>query len=351
MFNFNVAVRSCVSILAVYALTSSMSIAADVKMRVLGWYGNQPQSEKLERPFWKNLEAESKGEVSAQFRTIDELGLKGFESLRTLQSGAFDVVSFQISFVGGEAPVLLGVDLPGLTYDFDELQKVVAAYRPILEKTLETKYGGKLLAAWTFPFQILYCKDKMTGLADLRGKKVRVSGPLTADMIKQFGGAGVTLAGPEVYPALMQGVVDCAITGSQYGNSNDWFEVTKSLSVAPLGGAGVVLQVARKDFWDKLTPAQRTMLETKIKRLETDLWEMARDTHQDGINCNVGRQPCTRKPGKMTLVEVSAADKALIKKTLVDSVVPLWLQDCEKATPTCRDDWNRTVGSVVGLRR
>lgn len=351
MSKFKAAASAIVSILAAAALAAPAAHAADVKMRVLGWYGNQPQSEKLERPFWKNMEGDTKGEVSVQFRTIDELGLKGFESLRTLQSGAFDIVSFQISFVGGEAPALLGVDLPGLTYDFDELQKVVDAYRPILEKTLETKYGGKLLAAWTFPFQILYCKEKIGALADLRGKKVRVSGALTADLIKQLGGAGVTLAGPEVYPALMQGVVDCAITGSQFGNSNDWFEVTKSLDLAPLGGAGVVLQVARKDFWDKLTPGQRTMLGAKIKGLETDLWKMARETHQDGINCNTGRQPCTGKPGKMTLVEVTPADKALIRKTLIDSVIPLWLQDCEKASPTCREDWNRTVGGVVGMKR
>jgi TRAP-type C4-dicarboxylate transport system, periplasmic component len=107
--------------------------SAEVTMRVLGWYGNQPQSTEIERPFWKDLEAQTGGLLAAQFRTIDEIGLKGFESLRTLQSGAFDIVSFQISFVGGDAPVLMGADLPGLAFDFDELRKVVDVYRPILE--------------------------------------------------------------------------------------------------------------------------------------------------------------------------------------------------------------------------
>ncbi|MFJ1126172.1 hypothetical protein WLZ18_05775 [Bordetella bronchiseptica] len=145
-----------IALLALAAGMSSVACADEVKMRVLGWYGNQPQSQQVERPFWKDLPKRSNGAFSANFRTIDELGLKGFESLRTLQSGAFDVVSFQISFVGGDAPVLMGADLPGAAFDFDQLQKNLDAYRPILEKELNDRFKAKLLTAWSFPFQILY---------------------------------------------------------------------------------------------------------------------------------------------------------------------------------------------------
>jgi TRAP-type C4-dicarboxylate transport system substrate-binding protein len=338
---------------AAFLLASSFGSSAgasEVTLRALGWYGNQPQSSEVERPFWKNLESSTGGKLAAQFRTIDEIGLKGFESLRTLQSGAFDVVSFQISFVGGEAPVLMGVDLPGLAFDFDELRKVVDAYRPILERNLESRFKGKLLAAWPYPFQILYCKHDMKGLEDLRGQKVRVSGSLMAEMVKQLGGATVTLAGPEVYQGLMQGIVDCAITGSQYGNSNDWFEVTKSLNVTPVGGAGVVLHVARKDFWDKLTQPQRDALAKSMQELEARLWKMAVETHTDGINCNTGKDPCSAKKGKMTLVETTDADRARIKKILTENVIPLWLGDCTKVAPTCKEDWANTVGRLLGVK-
>ena len=339
---------------AVLALTvglASLAGAEEVKMRVLGWYGNQPQSQQVERPFWKDLGKRTDGAFSTNFRTIDELGLKGFESLRTLQSGAFDVVSFQISFVGGEAPVLMGADLPGAAFDFDQLQKNLAAYRPILEKELNDRFKAKLLTAWSFPFQILYCKGDIKSLADLKGKKVRVSGTYTAKLVADLGAAGVTLAGPEVYQGLMQGVVDCAITGSQYGNSNDWFEVAETLSPIPLGGAGVVLHVARNAFWDKLSPEQQAVLSKEMQQLETALWDISRQGHQDGLNCNTGKQPCTGKPGKMTLLEPAAADVQQVKTILGTSIVPMWIEDCSKFSKTCGDDWYKTIGAAAGIQK
>lgn len=337
--------------LACLAVFATNSWAADVNIRVLGWYGNQPQSQVLERPFWENIEKSTQGQFKANFRTIDELGLKGFESLRTLQSGAFDIVSFQITFVGGEAPVLMGADLPGAAFNFDDLQRNLDAYRPVMERDLDSRFNAKLLTAWSFPFQILYCKGQVKSLDELRGKKVRVSGALSAKLIESLGGASVTLAGPEVYQAMMQGVVDCAVTGSQYGNSNDWFEVSDSLLTTPVGGAGVVLHVARKAFWEKLTPEQQATLSGALKKLEDDLWAMGREGHDDGINCNIGRTPCDGKPGKMTLVESTPADREKVNGVLKDVLIPLWLEDCTAASGTCGDDWFKTAGAAAGIQQ
>lgn len=340
-----------IALLALAAGAVSAAQADEVKIRALGWYGNQPQSQQVERPFWKDLPTRTGGAFSANFRTIDELGLKGFESLRTLQSGAFDVVSFQISFVGGDAPVLMGADLPGAAFDFDQLQKNLDAYRPVLEKELNDRFNARLLTAWSFPFQILYCKGDVRTLADLKGKKVRVSGTYTAKLVADLNAAGATLAGPEVYQGLMQGVVDCAITGSQYGNSNDWFEVADTLSPIPLGGAGVVLHVARNAFWNKLSAEQQATLAGEMKQMEAALWDISRKGHEDGINCNTGKQPCEGKPGKMKLVEPTEADVLEVKRLLKESVVPLWIEDCSKFSKTCGDDWFQTIGAAAGIAR
>lgn len=345
-------IRTLTSAALALALVSGFSnsaSAAAVKLRVLGWYGNQKQSTDIERPFWKELEKNTKEQVAADFRTIDEIGLKGFESMRTLRSGAFDIVSFQISFVGGEAPVLMGVDLPGLAFDFDGLRRTVDAYRPVLDANLGEKFNGKLLAAWPYPFQIVFCKGEMKTLADLKGQKIRVSGNLTAELVKQLGGAAVTLAGPEVYQALMQGVVDCAVTGSQFGNANDWFEVAKTQNTAPLGGAGVVLHVIRKESWNKLNAAQQEALTRQMAELERKLWAMAVDGHADGIRCNTGSQPCAGKPGKMKLVDMTEKDRVEITRILKEKIIPLWLSDCEKASATCKSDWAKTIGNAVGI--
>lgn len=322
--------------------------AQDVSARVLGWYGNQPQSTELVRPFWEKIDQSENG-LSVEFRTMDEIGLTGFEALRSLQSGAFDIESFQISFIGGEDSVLQGVDIPGLAFNFDELEEIVDVYKPVIEEQLGEKYDARLLAAWPFPFQIMFCKGDVQNMSDIEGKKVRVSGILTAELVEQLGGAAVTLAGPEVYQGLMQGVVDCAVTGSQFGNSNDWFEVTDTQIDMPIGGAGLVLTVARNEFWNALSDEQKTSLTEQVGKLEADLWEMAREGHDDGIRCNTGQAPCAGKMGDMTLVEPSAADVSLIKEKLEENVLPLWSEDCSNAAEDCLQNWNETIGQTVGL--
>lgn len=323
--------------------------AADVNMRVLGWYGNQPQSTKLERPFWENIEKSSNGMFSANFKTVDEIGLKGFEALRTLRSGAFDVVSFQISFVGGEAPVLMGADLPSAAGDFDQLHKLVDAYRPVMDANLQSQFDGKLLAAWTYPFQILFCREPVKSLADLKGKKVRVAGTLSSELVSKLGGTAVTLAGPEVYQAMMQGVVDCGVTGAQYANANGWYEVAKSLVDLPIGGAGVVLHVANKKFWDKLTTEQQADLTKQMGGLEADLWALAADGHADGIRCNIGVEPCGGRLGKMTAAEISDADRAELKDILKTDLLPMWDKECNAVDPNCGANWMKTAAPVAGV--
>lgn len=341
--------RALTAMTAALLLTFGAAAQAQTNVKVLGWYGNQPQSRLVERPFWDGLKQATDGEFSATFRTIDELGLKGFESMRTLQSGAFDIMAVQLSFVGGDAPILIGADLPGAAFNFDELQGNLKVYEPILEKTLATRFHAKLLNSWSFPFQILYCKGNMKSLSDLKGKKVRVSGIYTAKMVEQLGGVGVSLAGPEVYQGLMQGVVDCAITGSQYANSNDWFEVADTLVPAPLGGAGVVLYMATQKFWNKLDDKQKATLTKQMKVLEDKLWTVTKEGNQDGINCNIGKTPCDGKLGKMTLLEPTQQDRDRVKAILKDAVVPLWEKDCSKNVKTCGADWKNTIGKNIGI--
>ena len=50
---------------------------------------------------------------------------------------------------------------------------------------------------------------------------------------------------------------------------------------------------------------------------------------QQGYDCNAGKDSCTMgTKAKMTVVPVSEADKALLKKALTDTVLPKWAARC-----------------------
>lgn len=339
------------SSLALFLGAAQGALAADVDMRVLGWYGNQPQQQDLEKPFWASIPERTDDMFSAEFRTIDELGMTGFEALRTLGTGVFDIVSIQLAHVSGDDPLFMGADLPGLSLSFDELRKQIDAYSPVMDARLQERYNAKLMAVWAYPPQILYCKGDISGLEDLKGKKVRVSSAFSAAAVDYLGGASVTISGPEVYQALLQGVVDCGATGSVYGNVNGWAEVTDTLYPVPLGGAGMAIHAVHLDFWNKLTPEQQDALSAQMKELEAGLWGMSVDSHQDGIDCNIGAETCTDGvPGDMQLLEITPEGRAKMQEVLREAILPSWIGECERTAPDCRADWNATVGEIVGIQ-
>jgi TRAP-type C4-dicarboxylate transport system substrate-binding protein len=341
----------CAATLALIFGGMGQSQAAEKTLRVLGWNSGQPQVSKLEAPMWANLGKKTNGSLKASFRALDELGLKGTEALRTLQSGAFDIVAIQVAFASGDDPVLVGTDLPGTAYSLDDVKKINASYRSVLERHLQKAYDSKLLATWSFPPQILYCRGNFFhGLADLKGKKVRSQSAAASAAVQALGGSVVSLSGPEVYQAMLQGVVDCAITGSQYAAANNWQDVAKVVYPLPIGGNGVGVHVMRNSSWKALSPAQQSALMAEMSTLENKLQEMAVSSDQEGLNCNTGKGACSiGKPGNMTEVKVSDTERALMKKVSREVIFPQWAQSCNKVLPTCAREWSDTVGKTIGV--
>ena len=119
-----------------------------------------------------------------------------------------------------------GVDIAGVAKTFDQARKTVDAYAPILNATFEKKYGARAMNYYIWPSQMFYCNSAIKGLADIKGKKVRVQGTSQGDLVEALGGTGVTIPFAEVVPALQRGTVDCGITGTMPAYKAGWHEVT-----------------------------------------------------------------------------------------------------------------------------
>jgi len=324
-------------------------VQGQTPMRVLGGFSNQLQNTAVEKPFFEGLEQSSGGKYKVQFRFIDEVGLKGFDAMRQLQSGLFQVMAVSPGYVAGDDAFILGLDLPGITPELATARKAVDAYRGALDERLQARYGGKLLALWPYPGQVFFCKGTTSGLDGLKGKKVRVFSPALAALVEHFGGAPVTLPFSDVYQGLQRGVVDCAITASLSGNSAKWFEVTDHLYPLAVSWA-IQSHVANADFWKGLAPAERDALAGRFKAMEERMWSMAESATQDGINCNTGTGKCERgTPAKMRLVPVTDADRKRVREAADKVVLGKWTADCRRTYPDCARVWNGSIGKVVGL--
>ena len=232
----------------------------------------------------------------------------------------------------------------------EQVRRAAQALMPAANKELE-KLGVKIIATNPFPAQVFFCKKPITGLADLKGLKIRVAGPAQSDFLNALGAQPVAIAFGEVYTALERGTVDCAVTGTGTGNAQKWWEVTSHLYtlVASWGISGYMVNLA---WWNKLDPAVRTFLETTFHDVEDAQWKLGLELTQDGIECNIGNAAGCKiftvvKTRPMTLVKATDADNARARQILTEVVLPNWVKRCG---PQCGEAFNEFLSPISGVK-
>lgn len=316
-------------------------------LKVVGGLSNLTAYQDYEKPFWtKTIPEKSKGQVTAEIKGFNEMGLKGPELLRLMSQGVVEFGTATLSYFASDNPINEAIDLAGLAPDVKTAREVTDAFAPVLAKTYGDGSNVRLLGISTYPAQVLFCNAEMKGLADLKGKKVRTSSRTQAEFVEAFGGSSVTMAFGEVVPALQNKVVDCAITGSLSGYSAKWYEVSTHLLALPINWNQQIHAVNDK-AWQKLDPKVQTFLQTNIDGLVNDIWTAAAKQTQQGYDCNTGAAACPFDvKGKMVLVTPTDADKALLKKVLQDQILPKWAARC---SAECVASFNATVGKTLGV--
>lgn len=330
------------------ALAASAHAQNRVTFQVVGNLGITTQSKELEAPFWtKEVPAATNGAITvASFKPWNEMGLKGPEVFKLLSQGLFDVGTSQLGFVAGDNAINDATDLAGVSPTIQTFREVTQAFRPHLERYYEQQLKVKVMGMFSFQAQVLFCRNDIRSLADLRGRKVRTSGASQADFVSYFGGTGINMAFGEVQQALKNGVIDCAITGTLGGYTAKWFEGARFLYPLPINwGAG--MSAISLASWNKLDAATQRVLTAEYARLERAVFEQNVRENDIGIACNTGTAPCPAGPAaNMVLVKAAPADVELRRQALLTQVLPRWAARCGAE---CVRSWNDTVGKVVNL--
>ena len=317
------------------------------QLKVVGSISSLPPYRDYELPFWtKTLAEKSKGAITAEVKGFNEMGLKGPEVLRLMSQGVLEIGATVLAYLAADDPTNEAVDIAGLVTDVETSRRITEAAKPMYEKLFHDKFGVKLLGISTYPAQVIYCNAEIRGLADLKGKKVRVGGRSQSELMTALGASPVTMAFGEVVPALQNKTVDCGITGTLSGNLAKWNEVTTHLLVLPVSWGQIAYAANQKSF-DKLDPRIRTLIETEVRTLEKNIWDAAALHTEQGYACNSGADTCKLgSKGKMKLVLPSEADKALLRKIVAETMVPTWAGRC---SAECVAGFNSSIGKVVGI--
>jgi TRAP-type C4-dicarboxylate transport system substrate-binding protein len=298
--------------------------------------------------FWREYVPEkSNGQITVQRSTYDVLGIPTSQILRVLMSGVVDFAASDISQVAGDDPVFEGCDLAGMALDIETARRACQAWKPVIDRQMQAKFSVKLLAMGANPPQVIWCRDEIKQLADLKGRKIRVFNKTMTDFVSAVGGTTITMNVSEVVTSLQQGVIDCAVTGTTSGNSFGLPEVTDYIYPMYLGWAAN-FQAVNLDSWNRFAPEVQEFFLEGFKVLEEDMWATTTKSTLEADNCNTNKDPCTLGTKvEMTIVPVTDSDRTLHKELMETVVLVEWAKRCGKE---CATEWNDTVGKVVGMQ-
>ena len=327
------------------------AIAQDLpktQFKVIGLNSPTVASSVDEVPFWREtLPKASNGAITADITPLDQMGVDDKTMLRLLRLGVMDFAGMDISKMAGDDPRFEGCDLAGITLDADKARAGCNAYREVIDRQMQKNWNARLLAFGGNPPQVFWCRAVLGGLADLKGKKVRVFNNTMRDFLNGVGATAVSMAFAEVVPALNNGVVDCAVTGSLSGNTAGWAEVTKSLYPMSLGWSINVVAV-NLNTWKRLDARTQDFMQKQFKAYEDKMWATLKKATLEADNCNTGKQPCTMgKLANITIVPVKPAEAEQHKKLVEGAVLAGWAKRCGAE---CAKEWNGTVGKALGLQ-
>jgi len=317
------------------------------ELKVLGGLSTRSNYKQVEQPFWlKTIPEHSAGQITAEIKGFDEMGLKGSELLKLMKQGVIEFGVIPLIYPAADTALYEAVDLAGLATDAKTARQISASFAPILAKHVSNTYQSKFLGVSPFAPQVLFCNMPLRGLQDLKGKTVRIITRSQGELIEALGAKSINMPFAEVLSAFQKKTIACAMASSMAGYTAKWYSAATHLYALPLGWNQEIHAVNQK-AWDQLNTDVRALLEVNLAKLTERLWLFAETENQKGYDCNTGAKSCPMAPkGNMTLVRPTQADLATIKRLATQSIVSKWAARCSGA---CVSEFNQTIGKSLKI--
>ncbi len=117
--------------------------------------------------FAEQMKEKTGGSVDVQVSSFPELGLTGQELVRLLNSNLVDIAEVVTGYVSGDAPLMEGVQLPGVLADYAQAKAAYDAWLPAVVEPNQAVVGGKPIGSFAFSAQYLWSKFPVNSLDDL----------------------------------------------------------------------------------------------------------------------------------------------------------------------------------------
>ena len=197
------------------------------------------------------------------------------ETLDAVSFGVVPAGMFAGSFVSGTIPALGYIELTGsLPLDNPSTGEALAAIWPDLDALFATHETHALWGSPAYNIGFICREGFLTSPDDWTGLRVRTAGRWQSRQVEALGAVPVPLAPSEIYIALQNGVVDCALMIPSITLAARLYEVAPYYTDTGLP-ANLTVTVINLETWNDFTDDQRAVItaasEAAIQSSATDM--------------------------------------------------------------------------------
>ncbi|NLO80551.1 MAG: TRAP transporter substrate-binding protein [Xanthomonadaceae bacterium] len=318
----------------VFGLLASLAIAAPAAaaqkvLTVSTWGGPNHGINTIVWPTWKKwIEEATDNRVTLE--VVHDMGPPAAQ-MDLVVDGVADVTWYFHGYAPGRFEATKLPEFPTFV-DYSAEAASVAYWRThkkYLEKVGEHR-GVEVIALGVHGPGQIFARTKITSLADLKGKRIRVGGGVMSEITNKLGVVGVPISPTSVYEAGSQGVIDGAMLTLEGLRSFRVAEVMPTTLTLPGGFYRASFSIMMNpDTWASLPARDREAIESvsgeKLARLFGYMMDVA---DQRGIEF-------AKEQGN-TFVELSAEDQEQLKE-LTKDLSQTWVKKVSRRLPDAEE--------------
>ncbi|MDQ2778764.1 MAG: TRAP transporter substrate-binding protein DctP [Pseudomonadota bacterium] len=245
------------------ALALPATAAAQTVFKMSSQWNENTVSSEADRWWASEIDRRTAGQLKVKLYYAGALA-KAAENLQLIRSGGVELVNMSASYFGAElllftAPNSIPMAMAEVP-QASQLMRRLMTEVPALDAEAE-RNGVKALYFHNLNPYLLVCRDPVSGLKDMRGKKIRTWGSDMPKMVQAAGGVPVTLGLTELYEGLSRGTVDCIPFSVDLMVNYKIYEVAKhvydvTLWLGPTSGVWI-----NRATWNGLPATQQKVLQ------------------------------------------------------------------------------------------
>ena len=253
---------STIIVSTLFVVLATVGHSAPVLKMSSQWTENTPGGQ-VDLWWADQIREATNGEVDIKIFWEGALG-KGKENLGLIQSGAIELAAMSPGYFPAELPFhaapnsipMAMSEVPQAT----ELMERLLVEVPEFEEEAK-RNGMKALFFHHLNPYLLVCKEMVSSVADMEGKKVRTWGKDMPRMVQAAGGVPITLGLPELYEGLSKGTVDCIPFSVDLMVSYKIYEVAKHIHYITLWEGPTNAVWISSAIWEGFTDEQRAIVQ------------------------------------------------------------------------------------------